>query len=293
MTNFARFTVDGDPSANRGVDVLNSGTSVLKLETPTSEVWKATFSVYDATDVNSPLASKDSPAITLDNGAGSTGKSVSASPVSGEVEVDWPASGAHSWIVRCTVNNGVNPDGSANADYVFERMASIRSAAGRRKIVATEGTQYSPRGWADAQNEDVDAPAESFPDHNDIDGRDEAECHPGDSVTLDDSAFAGNLVGVTDVQTFADTFDAFSPAADEIDDTDFIRTMVGVTDVQAMADVVDGLTSGWVSVTGYTTTPASAATITMTTDHARWIRVGDAIRWQSSAPFVVNNDIAE
>jgi hypothetical protein len=297
MTNFARFTVDDDPSSNRGVDVLNSGTSVFKLETPTSEAWKATFSVYDATDVNSPLASKDAPALTLDNGAGSTGKSVSASPVSGEVEADWPASGAHSWIVRCTVNNGVNPDGSANADYVFERMVSIRSAAGRRKIVATEGTQYSPRGWADAQNEDVDAPAESFPDHNDIDGRDDAECHPGESVTLDDAAFSGNLVGVTDVQTMAGVVDGLAvggtvDAADvTIDDTDLTGPLAGVTDAQEMAAVVDGMREGWVGVTGFTAAPASASTITMTTDHTSWVRKGDAIKLFVSVPVISKNNV--
>jgi hypothetical protein len=264
MTNFARFTVDDDPSSNRGIDVLNDATSVFKLETPTSEAWKATFSVYDAADVNAPLASMDAPTLELDNGAGETGTSVSASPVSGEVEVTWPASGAHSYIVRCTVNNGVNPDGSANPDYVFERMVAIRTPGGRRKIIATEGTQYSPRGWADAQNEDVDAPAESFPDHNGIDGRDDAECHPGESVTLDDAAFAGNLVGVTDVQGMADVVDALG---------------------------VDAPTSDWVAVTGFTANPASVSTITMTTDHTSWVRPGDAVKLFVSVPVISKNNV--
>lgn len=158
MTNLARFTVNSDPSVNKGIDVLNGATGTFKLETPTSEVWKVTFSTADATDVNAPLASKDADELVLDNGS-ATGTSVDAATVSSEVTTTWPASGAHSYIVRCTVNNGVNSDGSANSDYVFERMCSIRNAEGRRKIVATEGTQYSVRGWADAQNESVDAPS--------------------------------------------------------------------------------------------------------------------------------------
>ncbi len=157
MTNLARFTVDADPSTNRGIDVVNGATGTFKLETPTSEVWKVTFLTTDATDVNAPLASKGADELVLDNGAGSTGTAVNAATVAGEVTTTWPASGVHSYIVRCKVNDGVNPDGSVNSDYVFERMCSIRSSSGRRKIVATEGTQYSPRGWADAQNEDVDA----------------------------------------------------------------------------------------------------------------------------------------
>lgn len=157
MTNLARFTVDSDPSANGGIDVLNGAAGTLVLEAPTSEVWKVSFATTEAADVNSPLASKSAPELTLNNGAGDTGPSVDADTPASPVTVSWPASGAHSYIVRCTVNNGVNTDGSANDDYVFERIVSIRSPAGLRKIVGTEGTQYGPRGWADAQNEFVDA----------------------------------------------------------------------------------------------------------------------------------------
>lgn len=157
MTNYARFTIDADPSTNRGYDILNGAAGTLVLETPTSEQWKVTFSVSDATDENAPLASKDAPELTLNNGSGSTGTSVDAATPSSSVTTTWPASGVHSYIIRCTVNNGVDSDGSVNSDYVFERMVSIRTVEGARKIVGTEGTQYSARGWADAQNELVDA----------------------------------------------------------------------------------------------------------------------------------------
>jgi len=160
-TNLARFTIDGDPASDafgsRGYDAINGATGTFALETPTSEVWKVTFSVADSSDVNAPMASKDAPTLTLDNGAWATGTSVNASSVDGVVTTTWPASGQDSYIVRCKVNDGVNPDGSANSDYVFERLVAIRSGAGLRKIIGTEGTQYSPRGWADAQNELVEA----------------------------------------------------------------------------------------------------------------------------------------
>lgn len=157
MTNLARFTVNGSASTNLGVDVLNDAAASFALETPTSEVWKVTFSVADAADVNAPLASKDADELVLDNGAGSTGTSVDAATVAGAVTTTWPATGVHSYIVRCKVNNGVNTDGSVNSDYVFERMCSIRTAEGARKTVSNEATQYSARGEADAQNDLVDA----------------------------------------------------------------------------------------------------------------------------------------
>jgi hypothetical protein len=73
----------------------------------------------------------------------------------------------------------------------------------------------------------------------------------GSSVTLDDSAFAGNLVGVTDVQTFADTFDAFvggggAVDADDvtIDDAAFSGILTGVTDGQSAFAIVDAISAG-------------------------------------------------
>ncbi len=51
--------------------------------------------------------------------------------------------------------------------------------------------------------------------------------------------------------------------------------------------------SDWAAISGFTATPASAATVTMGRDYTRFIRVGDAIRWQSSVPFVEKKTLAE
>lgn len=58
--------------------------------------------------------------------------------------------------MRCSVNGGLGANDRPDPNLVFERIVSIRNGA-RRKIIASEGTQYSAGGWADAQNDDVDA----------------------------------------------------------------------------------------------------------------------------------------
>lgn len=158
MTNIARFTINGSASTNGGVDVSNSAAVTLALEaSPGVVAQRVVYSVYDSSDVNSPLASKSAPTLTLDNGAGSTGQSVQASTPNANVTTTAPASGQHSYLVRCTVNGGVNANGEIDSDYVFERMLTIRSGANLRKTVHGEGTAYSQRSVSDAQNELVDA----------------------------------------------------------------------------------------------------------------------------------------
>jgi hypothetical protein len=156
--NWARFTINGTASTTRGIDLTHGAAVSFALESaPGVVVHKTDFWVYSASDEAAPLASKDAPLLVL---SGLTeGQRVQASTPAHSVTTVLPGSGAHSWIVRCLVNNGVNIDGSTNPDYVFERMVCIRTAGGRRKIVGAEGTQYTVRGWADAQNDDVEAEA--------------------------------------------------------------------------------------------------------------------------------------
>jgi hypothetical protein len=68
MSNLARFKIDGVASTTPGHDVIHNAAGTLQLETPSSEVWKVTFSVADATDVNAPLASKASNSAGLNAG---------------------------------------------------------------------------------------------------------------------------------------------------------------------------------------------------------------------------------
>ncbi|MHB9005066.1 MAG: hypothetical protein ACYC6C_13600, partial [Coriobacteriia bacterium] len=155
MTNWARFTINGTASTTGGYDALAGDALSFALEaSPGLVVRKTEYWVYSAADPDSPLASKSAPELSLVGAT--TGQRVQAATPAAVVNTTLPALGVHSWIVRCQVNDGVDEDGSVNPDYVFERMICVRSASGRRKIVPTEGTMYSPRGWADAQNDDVD-----------------------------------------------------------------------------------------------------------------------------------------
>jgi hypothetical protein len=153
--NYARFTINGNASSNRGYDTTNGAALSFALEASSALVRKVEYWVSDATDPEAPLASKDAPELALVGTT--TGRRVIAATPATAVTTTAAAGGVHSWIVRCLVNDGVNQDGSVNPDFVFERMVSIRTADGRRKIIGAEGTQYSLRGWADAQNEDVEA----------------------------------------------------------------------------------------------------------------------------------------
>lgn len=154
MTNLARFKINGTASSPGGFDTTAGQTLTLQLEALSSATRRVSFQVYDPNDETSPLASKAAPLLTL---LGATsGSRVDAATPGASVTVTMPVTGAHSWIVRCYVNDGLDDKERPSSDYVFERIISIRGG-GRRKIIASEGTQYSKGGWADAQNDDVDA----------------------------------------------------------------------------------------------------------------------------------------
>lgn len=151
--NRAAFTISGTASAPRGYDAANGEALVLALEAPPDpDVYKVQFFAYDAADPASPLASKGAPGLVFDPPGGV------AATAGAAVTVAMPAEGVHSYLLRCLVNDGVEAaTGKRRLDWIFERIVSIRSASGERKIVPGETTQYSARGWADAQNEAVDA----------------------------------------------------------------------------------------------------------------------------------------
>lgn len=144
MTLPADFTIDADPSANLGYDASNSQVLTLQLETPpTTDVGRVVFSV----------AAKSKGADDL-----------VFSPVSGEpttpggsVDTTMPATGVHSYIVRCQVNNGVDSNGKVVAGWTTHRLVAIRSPKDLRKMVPVERTEYeAPDGWTGAFNEMVD-----------------------------------------------------------------------------------------------------------------------------------------
>lgn len=158
MANLAKFTIDGTASSPGGYDATISQVLDFALEGgPANLVQRWTLQVFDAADAGSPLASKNAPTLTL-VGATSGQKVDAATPASG-ITCTMPGSGVHSWLIRSIVNGGVDASGNANPDYVFERFVAIKTGSGLRKIVGTEATQYGPRGWADAQNDLIDAGA--------------------------------------------------------------------------------------------------------------------------------------
>lgn len=159
MANLARFEIESlsviSPSTDRGFDAVNGATVKFRLETTDALVYRTSYQVFDNAVSDSPLASKDAPELSLVGAT--TGQLVDAATPGADVTTTMPATASHSWKVRCLANGGINPrTGQPDPDYVFERIVSIRTATGLRKIIGDEGTEYSVRGWADAQNEQVD-----------------------------------------------------------------------------------------------------------------------------------------
>lgn len=157
MANLARFFINGVSSTpTAGFDATAGQLLTFTPEGASSIVQRSTYEVYSVSEPSSPLASKDAPTLTL---VGATsGQKVDAATPSAAVTCTLPSTAGlcASWLVRRYVNGGIDASGKFNPDYVFERLVAVRAANGMRKVVATESTQYSPRGWADAQNETID-----------------------------------------------------------------------------------------------------------------------------------------
>lgn len=158
MANLARFTINATPSSSPGFDATISQVLTVALEGgPANLAQRWTLQVFSASDGESPLASKNAPSLTL---VGATsGQKVDAATPGSSITTTMPGSGVHSWLVRSLINGGIDASGKKNADYVFERVVSIKTGSGLRKVIATEQTAYSPRGWADAQNDLIDVGA--------------------------------------------------------------------------------------------------------------------------------------
>jgi len=159
----ALFTIEAD-STDQGFDANNSQVLNLRLKTlPPSGVNSVVYQVFnpgafDPTEsiaANPPRQSTGAPTLVLDN-LTTTGQSIAPAPaLDSNVQVTMPATGSHSWIVRCVVNGGLQvlADGRSVPDpaLIHERMIVIRdSGSGSRKVVSTETTQYHDDGWAEA-----------------------------------------------------------------------------------------------------------------------------------------------
>jgi hypothetical protein len=153
------INLDGE---DRGYEAANSEVLSIKLRDP-SLASTVLFQVFDPAGVNPelgiaanpPRASKDAPALTL---VGATsGPAVSPTSVSAAVAVTLPASGFHSYIIRCLVNGGLRalPNGSTVFDpsLLYERGVYIPTGLGLRMVVCTESQQFETEGWAGAIND--------------------------------------------------------------------------------------------------------------------------------------------
>lgn len=158
--NLARFIVEGSVSGvshsdDGGFDAVHGETLSFRLEEgPSSRVQTVTYRVRNVMG-KGPRATKGAPVLNL---VGSTtGQTVNAATPDAAVKTDMPSEGVHAWVALCLINGGKDNNGHDNPNYVFERLIVLRSGLGVRKIVAAEGTQYEPDGWAHAINEMIDA----------------------------------------------------------------------------------------------------------------------------------------
>jgi hypothetical protein len=113
------------------------------------------YEVYDATDSQSPLASKDATLLTF-VGSGTASQTV-ANP-NDSITIITASSGVHSWIIRCTASTPAGP-------AVYERMVSMRTATAPavRKTVSVETGQYEAREFHDTLNDMVDVLGSGLP----------------------------------------------------------------------------------------------------------------------------------
>ncbi len=167
MTN-ALFDINGDGN-DQGFTGSNGQAVAFKLrDDPAPGVTSVLFQVFDpglfdaglGIAANPPRSSCDAPTIVLDNGAGSTGQAVKTTAPTGTVTSAFPASGAHSYIVRCVVNGGqsVGPNGKLGPDatLIHERIITVPNLLGTRKPITTETNQFEDDGWGQVMCDLVD-----------------------------------------------------------------------------------------------------------------------------------------
>ena len=167
MTN-ALFDINGDGN-DQGFTGSNGQAVAFKLrDDPAPGVTSVLYQVFDpglfdaglGIAANPPRSSCDAPTIVLDNGAGSTGQAVKTTAPTGTVTSAFPASGAHSYIVRCVVNGGqsVGPNGKLGPDarLIHERIIAVPNPLGTRKPITTETNQFEDDGWGQVMCDLVD-----------------------------------------------------------------------------------------------------------------------------------------
>lgn len=167
----ARFTINGTPSADpvtgdRQYTAIHDEELTITLEANPSQALSATFEVFDATNDESPFASKNAPLITWnENSNASITVGVVPFGINDDVTIDMPSAVAppnpniHSYVIRCTVSTP--GDGSPlSQEQVFERevlLFSLATTPGIRKTVPGETTQARARAWSDSLNDLIDA----------------------------------------------------------------------------------------------------------------------------------------
>lgn len=144
----ADFKIQTSVQADRGYDATTSEAITLQLEnTPAIDVNRVVFSVI--------AQSKDAPDLTL--------SPVSGQPTTptGTVTFTMPASGFHSYMIQCEVNNGRRSTDRGlvvDAGYTKKRLLAIRgSVTDLRKTVPRERDEYEADGWSPALNELMEA----------------------------------------------------------------------------------------------------------------------------------------
>lgn len=159
------FDLDG---GDRGFEAVNGETYTLRLrQQPPIGVDSVLFQVWDPAGsnpllgiaANPPRASKSAPVITLEGA--SSGSAVSPATLDGSVSITAPASGGHSYIVRCVVNGGkrtlTNGKQVVDPTLIHERGFFVRTALGSRKIVCTERQEFEVEGFAGALSDMMDS----------------------------------------------------------------------------------------------------------------------------------------
>lgn len=148
----AKFKINSTASSPPGFDATNNQAITLQLEASTApDIYQTQFFINNPGVPSSPQSSLNAPTLTLSPSSG-----IAATPT-GTVTFTMPASGYHTYAVRCVLNGGVEAaTGKVRPEWTFERVVAIRSAASVRKLLPGETTQYSARGWSDEQNVMVD-----------------------------------------------------------------------------------------------------------------------------------------
>ncbi len=171
MANQAAFEINGTPSVDpttgdQEFTATHAQTLTVRLEVNPSLALSARFEVFDATDSESPFASKDAPLLTwVDNSLPAITLGAIPFGINDEITIVMPATAVsplpniHSYVIRCTV--ATPGDGSPGSQtQVFERQVMIfgtLTTPAIRKTVPGETTQARVRAWSDSLNDVVEA----------------------------------------------------------------------------------------------------------------------------------------